>query len=65
MLLVYFVCYKDDICKSYLLPVDEIIRLWTKRFNPLTPLCDQDRITSKNTNTMPSRQLMRMKKNVN
>ena len=24
MFLVYFVCYKDDICKSYLLPVHEI-----------------------------------------
>ena len=64
MLLVYFVCYKDDICKSYLLPVMKSLRLWTKRFNSLTPMSDQYRISPNNTNTMPSRQVMRMKKNI-
>ena len=31
MLLVYFVCYKDDICKSYLLPVHEINKIMNKK----------------------------------
>ena len=31
MLLVYFVCYKDDICKSYLLPVHEITKIVNKK----------------------------------
>ena len=31
MLLVYFVCYKDDICKSCLLPVHEIAKIVNKK----------------------------------
>ena len=31
MLLVYFVCYKDDICKSCLLPVHEITKIVNKK----------------------------------
>ena len=32
-------------------------------FNPLTPMSDQDRISSYNINTISIRQVMRMKKN--
>ena len=31
MLLVYFVCYKDDTCKSCLLPVYEITVIVNKK----------------------------------
>ena len=31
MLLVYFVCYKDDICKSCLLPEHEITKIVNKK----------------------------------
>ena len=31
MLLVYFVCYKDDICKSCLLLVHEITKIVNKK----------------------------------
>ena len=33
--------------------------------DPLTPMCDQDRIPPYNINTISSRQLMRMNKNIN
>ena len=34
-------------------------------FNPLTPMNDQDRISSYNINTISTRQVMRIKKNIN
>ena len=34
-------------------------------FNPLTPMCDQDRISPYNINTILSRQVMRINKNTN
>ena len=33
--------------------------------NPLTPISDQDRISHYNINTISSRQVMRIKKNIN
>ena len=33
--------------------------------NPLTPMSDQDRISPHNINTISTRQVMRMKKNIN
>ena len=33
--------------------------------NPLTPMSDQDRISPYNINTISSRQVMRIKKNIN
>ena len=36
-----------------------------KKNNPLTPMSDQDRIFPYNINTVSSRQVMRMKKNIN
>ena len=33
--------------------------------NPLTPMSDQDRISPYNINTILSRQVMRIKKNIN
>ena len=33
--------------------------------NPLTPISDQDRISPYNINTISSRQVMRIKKNIN
>ena len=33
-------------------------------FNPLTPVSDQDRISPYNINTISSRQVMRIKKNI-
>ena len=34
-------------------------------FNPLTPMSDQDRISPYNINTISSRQVMRINKNIN
>ena len=34
-------------------------------FNPLTPICDQDRISPYNINTISSRQVMGIKRNIN
>ena len=36
----------------------------TDTFNPLTPMSDQDRTSPYNFNTISSRQVMRIKKNV-
>ena len=33
--------------------------------NPLTPMTDQDRISPYNINTISSRQMMRIRKNIN
>ena len=37
----------------------------TVLINPLTPMSDQDRISPYNINTISSRQVMRIKKNIN
>ena len=37
----------------------------SKSFNPLTPMSDQDRISPYNISTISSRQVMRIKKNIN
>ena len=37
----------------------------SKFFNPLTPMSDQDRISPYNISTISSRQVMRIKKNIN
>ena len=37
----------------------------SKSFNPLTPMSDQDRISPNNIRTISSRQVMRIKKNIN
>ena len=37
----------------------------SKFFNPLTPMSDQDRISPNNISTISSRQVMRIKKNIN
>ena len=36
-----------------------------KLFNPLTPISDQDRISPYNINTISTRKVMRIKKNIN
>ena len=36
-----------------------------KKNNPLTPMSDEDKIFPYNINTVSSRQVMRMKKNIN
>ena len=36
-----------------------------KCLNPITPMSDQDRISPYNINTISSRQVMRIKKNIN
>ena len=43
-----------------------IITNWKKTlFNPSTPMGDQDRVSPYNINTIPGRQMMRIKKNIN
>ena len=37
----------------------------TLTVNPLTPMSDQDRISPYNINTMSTRQVMRIQKNIN
>ena len=39
--------------------------IFTKHFNPFTPKSDQDRISPYNTDTISSRQVMRIEKNIN
>ena len=36
-----------------------------KLFNPLTPISDQDRLSPYNMNTISTRKVMRIKKNIN
>ena len=36
-----------------------------KLFNPLTPISDQDRISPYNINTISTRKVMKIKKNIN
>ena len=43
--------------------LDHVIQLLF-RLNPLTPMFDQDRISPNNINTVSSRQVMRIKKNI-
>ena len=43
--------------------LDHVIQLLF-RLNPLTPMFDQDRISPYNINTVSSRQVMRIKKNI-
>ena len=39
--------------------------VWCMLINPLTPMRDQDRISSYNINTISSTEVMRIKKNIN
>ena len=41
------------------------VNVSTVTFNPLTPTSDQDRISPYNINTTSSRQVIRIKKNIN
>ena len=43
----------------------ELLKLVMVSFNPLTPTSDQDRISPYNINTISSRQVMRIKTNIN
>ena len=43
----------------------ELLKLVMVSFNPLTPMSDQDRISPYNINTISTRQVMRIKKNIN
>ena len=42
-----------------------IVIVVNPRLNTLTPISDQDRISPYNINTLPSRQVRRIKKNIN
>ena len=42
-----------------------LVTLRGQRVNPFTPTSDQDRISLYNINTISSRQVMRIEKNVN
>ena len=43
----------------------KVLPNWSAIFNPLTPISDQDRISPYNINTISSRQVMRIEKNIN
>ena len=51
------------------LQLPEVINMKTDigkgKLNPLTPMSDQDRISPNNINTISSKQVMRIKKNIN
>ena len=42
-----------------------VIAKGTRMFKPFTPTSDQDRISPYNINTISSRQVMRIEKNIN
>ena len=44
--------------------LDNILSVLRKVFHLLTPKSDQDRISHNNINTIPSRQVLRIKKNI-
>ena len=50
---------KTFVCRLGVFSVHE------KYFNPFTPTGDQDRISPSNINTISSRQVMRIEKNIN
>ena len=41
------------------------VKFWKKKFNTITPKNDQDRISTYNINTVSSRKVMRIRKNIN
>ena len=55
----YFWCRK-----SYLRVALKEYKTLLQFVNPLTPMSDQDRISPNNINTISSRQVMRIKKNI-
>ena len=59
----YSACFFNIHHKTLLVIISEIMNS-TDAFNPLTPMSDQDRTSPYNINTISSRQVMRIKKNI-
>ena len=57
---MFLVLWKKDKCDE----VSGLLNSSTDFIKPITPISDKDRISPYNINTIPSRQVMRIKKNI-
>ena len=57
---MFLVLWKKDKCDE----VGGLLNSSTDFINPITPTSDEDRISPYNINTIPSRQVTRIKKNI-
>ena len=57
---MFLVLWKKDKCDE----VSGLLNSSTDFINPITPTSDEDRISPYNINTIPSRQVTRIKKNI-